>query len=267
MVTNIQDYYDVPVDLPRFSPEELIGLTFLYDTGDGEKVRAKITKKVLDRDAENHERIKMLLSYDDDKVEELISYNELCDIVAQQHDAEASGETDIFTFRDVIDHQGPLKPTDSNYNGSSFNVKILWEDGSETWEPLAEMITADPITLAVYAKEHGLLETAGWKKLKRYTRRVKKLLRMVKANKRAQRYNAIVYKFGVQLPRNIKEAKMLDEQNGNTYWQDAMDAEIAQLHQYKTFCDLGKTARIPTGYQQIPVRMVFDVKQSLKRKA
>eukprot|EP00977_Amphora_coffeiformis_P025532 scaffold20393_cov97-Amphora_coffeaeformis.AAC.1 len=30
---------------------------------------------------------------------------------------------------------------------------------------------------------------------------------------------------------------------------------------------MGKPTRIPPGYQQIPLRMVFEVKQTLKRKA
>ena len=83
-------------------------MTFLYDTGDGERVRAKIVKKIQDKDAKNHERIKMLISYDDDRVEELISYNELCDLVAEQHDKRASGKDEVFTFRRIVDHKGPL---------------------------------------------------------------------------------------------------------------------------------------------------------------
>ena len=54
-IYNVQDPFDVPVNLPQFSPEELLGLTFLYNTGDGERARAKIVKKLHDRDAENHE--------------------------------------------------------------------------------------------------------------------------------------------------------------------------------------------------------------------
>ena len=96
-------------------------------------------------------------------------------------------------------------------------MKILWEDNSMSWEPIPLMIAADPVTMAVYAKEHGLLNTPGWKKLKSYARRAKKLLRMVNASKRAQRYNAITYKFGVRVPRTVKEAKQLDEENGNRY--------------------------------------------------
>ena len=161
-IYNVQDNFDVPVHLPRFSPEELIGLTFLHDLEDGQRVRAKIVKKILDRDAENHERIKMLLSYDDGKVEEIVSYNELCDIVAEQHDKEASGEQEVFTFREILDHK-KVQRGDPDYQGSTYNVKVLWEDCSETWIPLEAMYNSDPVTLAAYAKENGLLDTMGWK--------------------------------------------------------------------------------------------------------
>ena len=173
----------------------------------------------------------------------------------------------MYTFRDILDHQGPIRPTDPNYKGLSYNVQVLWEDGTKTWEPLAVMIACDPATLAAYVKEHDLLETEGWKKLKKIARRVKVLQRMINASKRAQRYNKVQYKFGVRVPRSVKEAKMLDAENGNTYWQDAMDRELAQLDEYKCFHSIGKNARVPTGYQEIPVKMVFDVKNDLKRKA
>jgi hypothetical protein len=58
----------------------------------------------------------MLLSFDDDRIEELISYNELCDIVAEQHDAEANGEQDIFAFQEILDHRY-VKPHNHNYKG------------------------------------------------------------------------------------------------------------------------------------------------------
>jgi len=195
-VYTLQDSFDVPVNIPRFSPEELIGLTFLHDTGD-QRLRAKIVKKVRDRDAENHERIKMLISYGDDEVEELMSYNELCDIVSEQIDQELKGEKEIFTFREILDHEGPLLPGDKRYRGSKYNTKMLWEDYSETWEPLDVVGKCDPITCAAYAKEHGLLNKPGWKRFKKVARRAKVLKRMVNASKRNQRYNAVIYKFGV----------------------------------------------------------------------
>ena len=108
-------------------------------------------------------------------------------------------------------------------------MKVKWTDGSITWEPLALMVASDPVTLAAYAKEHELMELPGWKKLKKIARRAKVLMRMVNANKRAQRYNAVVYKFGVRLPRNVKEARRLDEENDNSLWADAIATELGQL--------------------------------------
>src|SRR6056297_2877496 len=65
-IHRLQDHYDVPITLPRFSPDELIGLSYLHELPDGQKVRAKIVKKTHDMDAANHQRIKMLVAYDDD---------------------------------------------------------------------------------------------------------------------------------------------------------------------------------------------------------
>ena len=264
-ITSVQDQFDVPVRLPKFSPEELIGLSYLHPLPDGQIVRAKIVKKIMDRDAENHQRIKMLVAYDDDQIEELMSYNELCDMVEEQHEKEAEG--DLFGFREVLDHAGPLRPNDPNYKGSSYNVEVLWDDGTKTWEPLAVMISCDPATLAAYAKDNDMLNKPGWKQLKRIARRAKVLRRMLNASKRKQKYNEVKYKFGVRVPRNVKEAKWLDKINKNTLWKEAMDKEIGQLFEYKVFRSIGKGAKAPRGYQTIPLRMVFDVKESLARKA
>jgi hypothetical protein len=46
-----------------------------------------------------------------------------------------------------------------------------------------------------------------------------------------------VFQFGVQVPRNVKEAHDLERQNGNTYWQDAMQEEIDSLLAYSSFND------------------------------
>ena len=37
-IKSVQDYYDVPVALPKFSPEELLGLTFLHEVDGGQRV-------------------------------------------------------------------------------------------------------------------------------------------------------------------------------------------------------------------------------------
>ena len=46
-----------------------------------------------------------------------------------------------------------------------------------------------------------------------------------------------------------------------------MKRERAQLEECSCYHSIGKDARPPPGYQLVPLRMVFDVKQDLKRKA
>ena len=82
IVTMIQDHYNEPVQLPMFSPDELLRMTILRPVDD-ELVRAKVVSKVMDRDAENHQQIKFLLALGDGKLEEIISYNELIDLVIE----------------------------------------------------------------------------------------------------------------------------------------------------------------------------------------
>ena len=99
---------DKPEDLPRFSPSELIGRTFLYEMENGEKLRAEVARKLNDWDSQNHKNIKFLLKIGNSGVEEVMSYAEVCDRIEAMIEAEESGDTSIFTFKELIDHQGPL---------------------------------------------------------------------------------------------------------------------------------------------------------------
>jgi hypothetical protein len=61
--------------LPKFSLEELTGITFTREMDDGRSYRAKIVQKILDNDAANHEKIKFLVRTSDGEFDEIISYN------------------------------------------------------------------------------------------------------------------------------------------------------------------------------------------------
>jgi hypothetical protein len=101
-----------------------------------------------------------------------------------------------------------------DYNEPSCNVLVKWEDVYETYEPLDIIIKDDPITLAQYAEDNGLLDRPGWKGLTRFVKDKK-------------------------IPRNVKEDLAFDEANGNDLWKEAMDVELACLHEYDTFEDMG----------------------------
>ena len=89
-------------------------------------------------------------------------------------------EDAYWSFKDIIAHQGPHTKDDPHYKGSSYNVMDEWDTGETTYEPLSLIIQDDPITCAVYAKKHGLLNTPGWKHLEKYVKTSKRLLRTAK---------------------------------------------------------------------------------------
>jgi hypothetical protein len=74
----------------------------------------------------------------------------------------------------------------------------------------------------------------------------------------------IKYKFGIQVPKGIKNAIDLDKNNGNQLWQESVKAELKQLTDHQTFIVLDSGEDIPTGYQKIPYHMIFDVKYDLR---
>ena len=57
---------------------------------------------------------------------------------------------------------------------------------------------------------------------------------------------------------------MLDKENGNTLWLDAIKKELKCLNNWKIFRILEKGEQAPQGYKQIPYHIVFDVKFDLR---
>jgi hypothetical protein len=153
--------------LPHFSPDELLGLTFTRDMPDGRKFRASAAHKIKDDDSANYQKIKFLVKMSNGELDEVIAYNELSNIIEDQHNKELhKPDSAIWAFKAINAHQGPLSNSDRRYKISSYNVLVHWEDGSEAFEPLTVMAKADPLTCALYANTHALLDTPGWKLLK-----------------------------------------------------------------------------------------------------
>jgi hypothetical protein len=146
---------------------------------------------------------------------------------------------------------------------------IEWENGEITSEPLNIFGKDDPVTCAVYAHEHGLLEEEGWKRFKGIAKREKKMLRMVNQSHIKATHNAPRYKFGYCISRNYNEVMQFDLKNGNTLWREATDYEMLQLVEYDTFRDLGHKDTAPplTGYKKICTHLVYDCKHDGRHKA
>ena len=202
--------------MPEFDPYNLIGRTFLLPPQkNGERLRAKVTKKVVEEieaaDDNRIPNINFVLDIGEGKVEELISYNQLLDHLEHADEQDSSMDQELYRFRAIIGHE-PLKATDPNLKGSTWNVQIEWETGEITFEPLSVIAADDPITCAAYA---NLMDG---KDLDISSKKEKQLTRAIKQSKIRQVRHAKKYMFGFLIPRNYTEALEFDKANNKRKW-------------------------------------------------
>jgi hypothetical protein len=78
------------LQLPKFSPDELIGKTIVCEMDNGNTYRVQIIQKFLDHDAENHQNIKLLVKLGNVDFDEIITYNLLSNIIENQLDQQSN---------------------------------------------------------------------------------------------------------------------------------------------------------------------------------
>ena len=260
-----------PIPMANIDIPIPFGSSFLLPPEDnGEHHMAKIID--IDHHGPPLEDMKFKLKINKDQAEEIMSYNQLMDYIQKGTDGEEDLDL-LFKFKDILAHQGPLESTDPNHKGSKYNVMVEWEPGEVTYEPLTLISKEDPINCAVYAKKRDLLDTTGWNYPKRHAKISKRPIRAVKQSRIHQARASARYQHGFQVPKDFNDAISLDKENSNTHWQDEMDLELTQIHEYKVFKDTGKAqfhdgkAVTPDGFQKIRVHFVYAVKHAGKFKA
>jgi hypothetical protein len=143
------------LESPTMDPEKIIGMTFLLELDvDGPPCRAKIKGRLDGETTGNH----YVVSVGDGRREQTMTHAALLDILNQEHAEKGDDADRYWTFTSIERHR--------KQKGKPWEVLVHWEDDSETWEPLSSIGAQDPVTIAAYAKNHGLLETAGWKRFK-----------------------------------------------------------------------------------------------------
>jgi hypothetical protein len=246
----------------QFNPEDLIGRTFLMEPNeDGERQRAKIVEAITKHEQDTRQKhVDFRLEVGEDKYDEVMDFAQITDYLNQK---ENDTET-VWNFEKIIGHEGPLRKGDPKHKGPGYNLHIQWCNGERTWEPIKIIGADSPVTVAIYGREHKLLDEPGWKRFKTLARREKKMLRMVNQAKLRSYRVSPKYMYGYEIPRNFNHAVQLDERNGNTKWQDSTALEMQQLEEYATFQDLGDSknpgAKPPEGHRKIRVHLIFAVK-------
>jgi hypothetical protein len=136
-------------------------------------------------------------------------------------------------------------------------VCCQWKDGSTSWESLADLKESYPIETSEYAVTKGLDHepTFNWwvpHVLKKHDQIISLVCKWT------TRYLKRTHKFGIEIPKTVKEALALDRKNGNTLWADAIAKKMREV--CIAFNILPDGSSVPIGYQKIPCHMIFDIK-------
>ena len=137
----------------------------------------------------------------------------------------------LWSFTNIIGHRREKKGV------NRWKLRIKWDNGEDTWEPLKSIWHTDPVTVAQYSEKHKLFGLAGWRWAKSYVGNGHslKLLRNIHCTNKKHLRNGTKYQFGITVPRTTKQAYLFDKQNGNTLWEDAINEEMNKIMNFETF--------------------------------
>jgi hypothetical protein len=142
-----------------------------------------------------------------------------------------------------------------------WDLKVRWQDGSYDWIPLSQLKESNPVQVAEYACSHNIHKEPAFNWW--VPKVIRKRDRLI--NKVVTRQRRTSMKFGVEVPRTVKDALELDRKNGNTFWADAIKKEMDNVK--VAFNILGQDDSVPPGFTEISCHLIFDVKFDLTRKA
>ena len=153
--------------------------------------------------------------------------------------------------------------TDDRWKEGTLTLKVQWDNKDTTWETLRDLKEDHPRLLASYLIAHDCSQrkkeyrdvNLRMKTLQDYDRAVRRITKLYdfyldKNNNVYSGRRAVInkgkrkrkpfrekprYKYGVKIPRNIKEALRLEKENGNNKWAEAMKLEIQSLNDLECF--------------------------------
>jgi hypothetical protein len=125
---------------------------------------------------------------------------------------------------------------------------------------LKDLKESFPVQVAEYAVVNKIVKEAAfawW--AKHVLRKRDRIIKKVKS-----RYWERTHKYGILLPKSVKDALRIDKETGTDFWQKAIELEMKAIDCAFEFREDDK---MPVGYEHIYCHMIFDVKITLDRKA
>jgi hypothetical protein len=195
-----------------------------------------------------------------DSVTQSYSANVFAENLYSQVDAEGRSFT---LFDEILDHKRDDTAITDEMLGESpcFTMKgwhflVQWKDGSSNYVPLREMKASFPLETAEYAISHQIAKEPAFRWWVPYTLRKRECI-ISKLSRKGSKYWQRTHKYGIELPKSVKEALEIDRRTGTTFWRDAIEKEMKNNAPAFKFND---DDSIPIGYKHITCHMIFDIK-------
>ena len=140
---------------------------------------------------------------------------------------------------------------------------VQWRGGSGDWVSLKDLKDSYPIDLAQYAIDNKLETEAAFAWWVPYVQRKKRII----IQKLKSKYWQKTHKYGIRIPKDIHEAKLIDEENGNWLWRDAIRMEMANV--MMAFDEIDDPSTLGKEYNEITGHFIFNVmlRENFRRKA
>jgi hypothetical protein len=131
---------------------------------------------------------------------------------------------------------------------------VEWRDGTTSWEPLYGLKESHPVEVAEYAVAYGLAEEPAfswW--LPQTLAKRDAIISAVNG-----RYWRQTHKYGIRVPKSVKEAFSIDKENGDHRWAESIQKEMNNVR--VAFRILEDGEEVPPTDQFMNCHLVFDIK-------
>ena len=146
-----------------------------------------------------------------------------------------------------------------------WEVCVRWNNGTTTWEKLSDLKECYPVQTAEYTVTNDIDTEPAFNYWVTHTLK-KRDSTISLAKKRKTRYLKKTHKFGIEMPKTVKEVPELYAKNRDTKWMDAISKEMTNVRVSFDVLKDGDSA--PIGHKQINFHLIYDVNmEDFRRKA
>jgi hypothetical protein len=223
--------------------DEYIGAKILLPQGN-EKIQGRVTKRVKGDDGRligrrdnnwRNDTRKYEVELADGTTQEFYA-----NVLAENMIAQVDSEGHAFELlQEIVDHKkdGTALTKEEGFLTTKYNRKVrkrttrgwkllvMWKSGTTDWIPLSQLKESNPVEVAEYARANKIEEEpafAWW--VREVLKKRNRIIAKVKS-----RYWRTTHKFGIELPKTVKEAFAIDKRTGTEHWRCAIEKELSKI--------------------------------------